>query len=218
MSTPCPIPVLRRPNRSESSYWLDESEVTARDVRQRAAVRAGKEADMGDEQASEPRWVDVSIAGIRRAAGDDAYRKAFIVILKEIEGTRELPIGVQATDGTSLAMILENVEMRRPMTHQFAASLLEASGAHVSEVRITRFAGTTYYAAVVVDGPSGRREIDARPSDSLCLASIVRAPIRVDEGVLAAQAVDGFFDTPDYPTTETELANEVRHALASRSG
>ncbi|MGW5365748.1 bifunctional nuclease family protein [Actinopolymorpha pittospori] len=176
---------------------------------------------MNDEhasEASEPRWVDVSIAGVRRAAGDDAYRKAFIVILEEVTGTRALPIGVQSTDGTSLAMILQNVETRRPMTHQFAASLVEASGAHVSEVRITRCAEGTFYAAVVVDGPSGRREMDARPSDSLCLASIVRAPIRVDERVLAAQAADGFTDTPDYPTTETELANEVRHALAGRSG
>ena len=131
-----PIPVLRRPNRSGSPYWLDEFE--ARDVPHRATVQAGEEAGRNDEQAFEPRWVDVSIAGVRRAAGDDAYRKAFIVILEEAAGTRALPIGVQATDGTSLAMILEIVETRRPMTHQFAASLVEASGAHVSEVRIRK--------------------------------------------------------------------------------
>jgi RNA polymerase sigma factor (sigma-70 family) len=76
-----------------------------------------EEAVMTNIRAPGPTWVDVSIAGIRRPAGDDASTKLHTVILKEAGGERELPIGVLAAAAESLAVILESVEMPRPMTH-----------------------------------------------------------------------------------------------------
>ncbi|TDD99921.1 bifunctional nuclease domain-containing protein [Jiangella asiatica] len=183
----------------------------------RLSALVEKEPRMTDEKAPEPRWVDVTIAGIRRPGGDDAYLKMHIVILKETGGARELPIGVLATNAVYLAVILESVEMPRPMTHQFAAGLLGAAGGRVDEVRITRLVEGSFYAVVVVDGPVGRRDVDARPSDALSLASIVGAPIRVDERILDDPSATGYTAWRDYPTTESDLANEAREAVAGRT-
>ena len=70
------------------------------------------------------------------------------------------------------------------MTFQFAASLLDAAGGRLQEVRITQLAEGTFYGVAVVAGPNGSREFDARPSDLLNLAVLTGAPIRVDEAVV----------------------------------
>jgi bifunctional DNase/RNase len=71
------------------------------------------------------------------------------------------------------------------MAYQFMTSLLEATGGRLAEARVTRLDDGTFYGVAVVDGPAGRREIDARPSDILNLALLADAPIRVDPEVLA---------------------------------
>lgn len=168
------------------------------------------------ETPTEPRWVDVSVAGIRRPGGEDAAFKVHVVLLRENGGRRELPIGVLANAAVALTMIVESVEMPRPMTHQFTANLLGAAGARVTEVRINELAGGSFYASVLLDGPAGQGEVDARPSDALCLACITGAPIRVDERILADRAATGAGEWRDYPTTESDLAEEIRRASGAR--
>ena len=103
------------------------------------------------------------------------------------------------------------------MTHQLAVGLLEAADAQISEVRITQLLEGTFYAVVVVDGPAGHQEVDARPSDALSLASIVTAPIRVDQRVLANP--DAAADTAwrEYPNTTSDIANAVRQNVQGRT-
>jgi bifunctional DNase/RNase len=60
----------------------------------------------------------------------------------------------------------------------------------VREVRIDRLSEGTYYAVIVVDGPKGTIEVDARPSDALALALVVGAPVRADRAVLETTEVD----------------------------
>jgi RNA polymerase sigma factor (sigma-70 family) len=169
------------------------------------------------ETSAQPRWVDVSVAGIRRPGGEGAGTKIHIVILRENGGTRELPIGVLANAAVALTMIVESVQMPRPMTHQFTANLLGAAGARVTEVRIHELAGGTFYASVLLDGPARQGEVDARPSDALCLACITGAPIRVDERVFGeSEATGSSYEWRDYPTTESDLAEEIRRASGAR--
>jgi bifunctional DNase/RNase len=59
-------------------------------------------------------------------------------------------------------MTLEAVETARPLTYQMAPGLLEASGARLAEARITRLTDGVCYAVLVVDGPAGPNEVDAR--------------------------------------------------------
>jgi bifunctional DNase/RNase len=167
-------------------------------------------------QAAGPVWIDVSIAGIRRPAGD-ADTKVPTVILKEADGERELPIGVLAASAVSLAVILESVDMPRPMTHQLAVDLLDAAGARISEVRITQLLEGSFYAVVLIDGPAGRQEVNARPSDALSLASIVTAPIRVDDRVFANPNATAGVAWRDSPDTASDLADVVRRNLQVRA-
>jgi bifunctional DNase/RNase len=96
------------------------------------------------------------------------------------------------------------------MTYQFAASLLDAVAATVVEAGVTRLVEGTYYGVVVIDGPTGRHEVDARPSDALNLAVLAGAPIRVDAAILEdPQAVD----RPawkNYPRSSADLVAEMR--------
>lgn len=67
-----------------------------------------------------------------------------------------------------------------------------------------------------MEGPAGQAEVDARPSDALCLACITGAPTRVDERILADPAATGGGEWRDYPTTESDLAEESRRASGAR--
>lgn len=158
---------------------------------------------------TEPNWIEVTVSEVRRDDGDDPARRRHVVILMEREGGRRLPIWTGPPEATALACTLESLELPRPMTYQLAASLVEASGSRVREVRITRLAGSTYYAVVVVESAGRTSEVDARPSDALNLALVSDAPIKLDASML---------DDPDctrtgwehYPTQAAALVAEVR--------
>jgi RNA polymerase sigma factor (sigma-70 family) len=164
-----------------------------------------------------PGWVDVSIAGVRRQGGEPGGRepgeslaRKHVVVLDAGNEQGRLPIWVGPVEATALAMILESVETARPLTYQFAAGLLAAAGARATEVRITRLIDGIYYAVVVVDGPGGRGEVEARPSDAITLATITGVPIRVESGLLADSAVAvGDPKWEAYPAGTTEIAAEI---------
>jgi bifunctional DNase/RNase len=132
---------------------------------------------------AEPLFVDAHIVEVRRSSGDDPTRTPHVVILEETAGDRRLPIYVGAPEAMALACHLEAVERPRPMTYQLSASLVHAAGNRVAEVRITRLTEGTFYAEILIDGPSGITRVDARPSDALNLAAVCSAPIRVDNAV-----------------------------------
>jgi bifunctional DNase/RNase len=81
-------------------------------------------------------------------------------------------------------MLIEKVATPRPLTPVFMGRLIEAAGARLQEVRITRLEGDTFYAEAIVTGPAGTRTFDARPSDALILAAATGAPIFADASLL----------------------------------
>jgi RNA polymerase sigma factor (sigma-70 family) len=155
-------------------------------------------------------WVDASIAEVRRATSDDPVGRVHVVLVEATGTNRRLPIYIGAAEAIALAVNLEAVEMPRPMTYQFAASLLGATGAQVKEVRITRLVEDTFYAVVLVDGPAGPSEIDARPSDGLNLAAVTRAPIRVDQALFDDPAAVERTEWQDFSTGTSDIVAEAR--------
>src|SRR4051794_23728815 len=146
--------------------------------------------------AKETTMVRMEVADVRRA-GDKH-------ILMLAGDGRELKIWVGQPEAASIAVLVEDVEFPRPMTHQLTAALLEGAGTGVREVRISRLAEKTFYAEVVLsDGTA----VDARPSDAIPLALLAGAPILVDPAVL---------DKADEPKPEWE--HEIAAAEASREG
>jgi hypothetical protein len=111
------------------------------------------------------------------------------IVLDGVSRDRQLPIEIGPAEGFTLAAALTGVELARPMSPQFAAGLLRASGGRVRQVRIDRLitasGGTAYGATVEVEGPSGVEAVDARPSDALNLLALMPAPIFVAPEVLA---------------------------------
>jgi RNA polymerase sigma factor (sigma-70 family) len=164
---------------------------------------------------SSPAWTDVSVAEIRRSEAGDPPRPVHVMVLAERGGERRLPIWIGPAEATALALSLESVETPRPLTYQMAASLLDAAGSGVAEVRITRLAAPVFYAVVAVDGPAGRHEVDARPSDAVNLALATGAPIRVDSTLLndvEATAVN-HPQWQEFPASTAQLAAEARQRM-----
>lgn len=113
-----------------------------------------------------------------------------IVLLREGERGRVLPIWIGSPEGDALALQLGGESMPRPLTADLMARLLEALGARIERVTISSLREETFYAVVTVSSSAGTHDIDARPSDALNLAARVGAPIFVEEEVLREAGID----------------------------
>ena len=167
----------------------------------------------GTEQAA---WVDVEVSEVRRSDDDDPSNRTHAVVLKELGGDRQLPIYIGAPEAIALACSLETVETPRPMTYQIAADLVIAGGLTVGEVRVTRLSEYTFYAVVVLAGPGGTVEVDARPSDALNLAVVCGAPVRVYNALFEQVSVERYDAWQRYTTGAPELAGEARDRRAKQ--
>lgn len=107
-----------------------------------------------------------------------------IVILRNADNQRVLPIWVGPVEANAIALQIENVTPPRPMTHDLLKNLLTEFDARVQRVVITALRGNTFYAYLDIDRQGTRILVDARPSDALAVALRSRAPVFVDESVL----------------------------------
>ncbi|MEZ5095430.1 MAG: bifunctional nuclease family protein [Nocardioides sp.] len=105
-----------------------------------------------------------------------------IVLLREVEGDRYLPIWIGAVEATAIAFAQQGVVPPRPLTHDLLKDMLEATGNSLSEVQITDVKDGVFYATLVLG--SGV-EVGARPSDSIALALRTGSRIVCAEDVLA---------------------------------
>ena len=130
--------------------------------------------------------VEVRVADVRRRSADSDDPRYSMVLLKEVAGTRSLPIWVGPFEATSIALHLEGVRVPRPLTFSFMSDLLEACGGRLREVRVNKLVEGTFYAVAVIEASSGVRTVDARPSDALALALVAGVPVRVEASIFAA--------------------------------
>jgi len=159
-------------------------------------------------------WTDIVVSEIRQTPGDDLMSRKHIVILTERDGERWLPIWIGPAEAVALAMTLEAEQTPRPFTYKLAAGLVEAAGASVAEVRITRLLAPVFYASVLVRGPAGVREVDARPSDAINLALATGAPIRINPELFGtAPPGTRADDVTRYPVATADLVAQARQRL-----
>lgn len=97
-----------------------------------------------------------------------------IVLLREVDGERYLPIWIGAVEATAIAFAQQGVTPARPMTHDLFKDVIEAVGVQLEQVRITEIRDSTYYAELVF---SGGIRVSSRPSDSIALALRTGTPI-----------------------------------------
>ena len=106
-----------------------------------------------------------------------------VVILKEIEQDRYLPIWIGPWEASAIAMKLQGLTPERPLTHDLFAATLEELGIRIDRVVISTLAEETYHARLFLEQDGKTVEVDSRPSDALALA--VRSGVRI----FAAEAV-----------------------------
>jgi bifunctional DNase/RNase len=107
-----------------------------------------------------------------------------IVILRDEDGQRILPIWVGTFEANAIAIQIENIETSRPMTHDLLRNIISDLKADVEKIVVYDLKENTFYALIHVRLNGEIVSIDARPSDAIALALRVSAPILVEESVL----------------------------------
>jgi bifunctional DNase/RNase len=122
----------------------------------------------------------------------DPFTNSPIMILKDVESEKAVPIWIGLLEATAIASELENIKFSRPMTHDLLKNVMDLMGIQVTRVEVCDLRDNTYFALIYF-----KREgeevvsIDARPSDAIALALRTKAPIYVAEVVIQkARRVD----------------------------
>ena len=143
-------------------------------------------------------------------------RAQHLILLKpmdeEVGSGRMLPIWIGAQEATSILIAVEGAEAPRPLSHDLMKTLIEAVGATVERVDVTKIEDGTFYAEIRLRTRSGPLIIDSRPSDAIAIASRMDAPIWVNDDVLEEA---GIVDEGEgiAPEVQEERLDEFRKFL-----
>lgn len=139
--------------------------------------------------------------------------QARVVILKEVDGERHLPIWIGPFEAEAIAMELQSIQSSRPLPYDLLRSVIGELGAAVQRIIITEISNDVFYARIVLDAHGSSVEIDSRPSDAIALAVRVKVPIFVDDSVMDRAGVrldDEEEDESDEPVREGSPISEER--------
>ena len=131
-----------------------------------------------------------------------------IVLLRERDGDRYLPIWIGAAEATAIAYAQQGIEPPRPLTHDLMKNVLDALGHRLTEVRIVELIDGVFHAALVIDGTT---EISSRSSDAIALALRTGTTIVAGESLLeeAGVAMSGEEDKEDEVERFKEFLDHV---------
>ena len=131
--------------------------------------------------------IEMSIKGLMV----DPVTNMPIVILRDRDGQKVLPIWVGIFEANAIALQIENIETPRPMTHDLLRNVIQDLKASVQKVVVCDLQDNTFYALIYLDVNGVTVAIDARPSDAIALALRSRAPIFAEDTVIDhAKTVD----------------------------
>ena len=134
-----------------------------------------------------------------------------VLLLKEVDSQRTLPIWIGINEANAIATSLAEIVPPRPMTHDLLSGILTTLGYMVERVVITEIRDSTFYAVIVLSSTSGEVEIDSRPSDAVALAVRAKAPIFVNEEVLETSALDlSILEGGGKPAKDEDLLEQLR--------
>lgn len=131
-----------------------------------------------------------------------------IIILRDEEGQRVLPIWVGVFEANAIALQIENVTTPRPMTHDLLRNVITDLKAEIQKIVVSDLKENTFYALIYILVHGEVMAIDARPSDAIALALRARAPIFVEDSVIDhAKTVDLTPDRGDSERLQKWLEN-----------
>ena len=149
--------------------------------------------------------IEMSIEGIRVSLMN--YQR--VVILKEKNADRYLPIWIGPAEADAITVRLQDVTVARPLTHDLLRDVMEKLGAQVDCVVVNDLAEDTFFARIILNFHGERIEVDSRPSDAIALAVRVQVPIYAEDAVLdkAGVALDKEGQPLD-PTSQPEAISK----------
>ncbi len=115
----------------------------------------------------------------------DEKRHDQLIVLKEKNGTRILPIVIGLPEASAIKLKISGFVPPRPLTHDLLQSTIENLEASIDRIIIDKLEESTFHAKIVLKTSSGQtRTIDARPSDSIALAVRTHTPIFVEDQII----------------------------------
>lgn len=111
-------------------------------------------------------------------------QKQTVVVLKDFEGTKLLPIWIGPAEARAIQIELEGARPARPLSHDLLLGIIEAVRGRITRVVINDLQERTYYATIDIETPRGTRHIDSRPSDAIAIAVRAKCPVFVDGNVI----------------------------------
>ena len=112
-----------------------------------------------------------------------------VVILKDKESDRYLPIWIGPAEADAIAVKLQDLSVPRPLTHDLLVTVLEALGGAVKHILVDNLENDTFYAKIAIEVGGETKEIDSRPSDAMALAVRTLVPIYATEEVMEKAAI-----------------------------
>lgn len=128
-----------------------------------------------------------------------------IVILKEVNEERYLPIWIGLYEAEAITIALQEIQVARPQTHDLLKTLIQNLNASLAYVEVVSLSDDVFYGNLILDIDGIQKQVDCRPSDALALAARMRAPIMVSEDVLD-QA--GIIPEDDISDVESDQMNQ----------
>jgi bifunctional DNase/RNase len=144
--------------------------------------------------------VELSLVGVRVELPSNQP----IVLLKEADGERYLPIWIGAVEATAIAFALQGIQTPRPMTHDLLRDILNETDVTVERVLISELVDQTFFATIRMSQEGKAMEVSSRPSDAIALAVRINAPIFGAEEVLEQAGIE----LKDEEETEVEKFRE----------
>jgi uncharacterized protein len=144
--------------------------------------------------------VELSLIGVRVELPSNQP----IVLLKELDGERYLPIWIGAVEATAIAFALQGIQTPRPMTHDLLRDILNESEIQVERILINELVEQTFFAVIRMSQNGRSTEVSSRPSDAIALAVRINAPIFAAEEVLDQAGIE----LKDEEETEVEKFRE----------
>ncbi len=137
--------------------------------------------------------IEVAVADLRL----DGTTNTPVVILREKDGVRILPIWIGPAEASAIAMEMQGVKPPRPLTHDLLRQVIVGLGAELRRVIITGVKDNTFFAELMLHRGDQIVQVDARPSDSIALALRLQTPIFADERLLDQHAIETVEPGPD---------------------
>ncbi len=151
-----------------------------------------------------PDMVEVVIDSIRVSL----MSQQRIVILREANAERYLPIWIGVYEAEAITIALQEVEVARPLTHDLMKNIFTSLNARIIRVEVSSLKDDTFYGNIVAEMNGHTLNVDARPSDALNLAVRAHVPILVDRSVMDAAGI-----TPEEDIQEQKQIEDTAQPL-----